>query len=526
MIARFFMLIAFIIATSSASFAAAPAELAQEGKLAEAVAAYRQAIGAASDNRERARLHRELGDIFAARDEYRAAAPEYQAALAFSQDFPEKDRLRMAVVMSWGGDYSAAIDEFTRIIIENPANLEARLGQARTLAWAGRHGEAVAEAELVLKQDPGNRDALLIKANVLKWQGKVRDSLPIYTGILKGGEDFDARIGLTYALLSAGERRGARASLELLKPAYPYQEKELRELAEALDRATRSNLDFRFSYYDDTDRNDVQRYSLTYKFWLADWNMGASYRHTDSRDPSRNNRAEEFTIQGYVRPLPELGIGGGVGFSQEADGGTTDFFTWNLAGDCSLLRGSAGIAASSYLFNDTAQLIESRIRVTAATLTTTQRLIDRLSLSGTYGFKEYSDDNRSHDFQLSSTVTILTGTPVVQAGYRFRYLDFDRQSGSGYFDPDDFISNQVFVNLSLEQGRFSSFLGGYGGVQSFRRGGSKASGDLFGGVSGLVGYRFMDRLTGEINGEFGNYALQTVTGFEYFQVGARLGLTF
>jgi hypothetical protein len=122
--------------------------------------------------------------------------------------------------------------------------------------------------------------------------------------------------------------------------------------------------------------------------------------------------------------------------------------------------------------------------------------------------------------------TLLTGNPHLRVGYRFRYLNFERQSRSGYFDPNDFMSHQIFVACSAETGRLYGYLEPYGGLQSFRRNGVRSNDDLFGGVSGTVGYRVTNNLRAEFNGEFGNYALQTAAGFEYYQIGGRLLISF
>jgi hypothetical protein len=99
--------------------------------------------------------------------------------------------------------------------------------------------------------------------------------------------------------------------------------------------------------------------------------------------------------------------------------------------------------------------------------------------------------------------------------------NYERQCGSGYFDPNDFMSHQFFVNVSLNRAHWYGYVEPYGGYQSFRRNNADSD-DLFGGVTGTVGYRFADYVKGELSGEFGNYAVQSASVFEYFLVGGRL----
>ena len=103
--------------------------------------------------------------------------------------------------------------------------------------------------------------------------------------------------------------------------------------------------------------------------------------------------------------------------------------------------------------------------------------------------------------------------------------NFDRQSGGGYFDPNDFMSHQAFATMSVEKDGFAAYLEPYIGVQSFRRYGDDST-DLIGGLSGTLGYQLAKSLRIEINGEYGNSAAETATGFEYFLVGARVRITF
>lgn len=512
---------------ASAANAATPAEIAAQGKFDEAVAAFRKAIDAAPDPAEKGRLHKELGDLYAAREDNKKAAAEFVQALRLYRGFTKSERLRMAVRISWGGYHDAALQEFTAILLEDPGAMEARLGRARTLAWAGKYGEAIAEADWILQQDPGNRAALLVKANCLRWQGNPKAAHAIITKLLQEGEDFDTRLGLAYALLAKGDRHGARQSAALLAPKYPYQEKEVKSLNEELERATASALDLRYSYYNDTDDNTVNRVGLSYATMLARLGVGFDYRHTDAEDTALHNSADDFSVRFSTKLADLVEIGGGAGFTLIHPVATSDttYFTGNARAVFDVLNGTAGTSFSRDIFTDTAQIIEHKIRIHNTAAFFSQRVADRLSLTGRYSYRDYSDDNSAHDVQLSPVYRVYAGNPAIGVGYRFRYLDFARQSGSGYFDPNDFISNGLFVSGYYERGGFYLYLEPYGGFQRFRRNGT-GSNDLFGSVTGSVGYKIGKHFLCEVNGEFGNYAVQTATGFEYHLAGARLQMLF
>jgi hypothetical protein len=122
---------------------------------------------------------------------------------------------------------------------------------------------------------------------------------------------------------------------------------------------------------------------------------------------------------------------------------------------------------------------------------------------------------------LSPVYTLYPKNPRINLGYRFRYLNFNRQSGSGYFDPNDFMANQIFISLNFEHDKFYLYLEPYGGYQSFRRYGDNNTG-FFGGGSGVFGFNLSKNVLLEASAEGGNYALGAAAGFNYYLVGFRL----
>ena len=174
---------------------------------------------------------------------------------------------------------------------------------------------------------------------------------------------------------------------------------------------------------------------------------------------------------------------------------------------------------------DPTQSGEITSALSSAGISASQRITQRFTLFGGYSWRDYSDDNSAHDLLIAPSYTLYTGDPTVRTGYRFRYLNFDRQSFGGYFDPNDFISHQLFVSVDWQLDRIFLYAEPYGGFQSFDRYGDHTD-DIFGGFSGTLGYRFTKRLTGEVNGELGNYALGATSGFEYYSVGTRFAYSF
>lgn len=202
----------------------------------------KKSIEITTDKAELGRLHKQLGDYYRFKNRLNEAAEEYSKALSLAREtLSLEDRRQIAVSLSWAGRLKESITELKAVIAQDPANVEARIHLARVLSWVGELAAAVKEADGVLRDSPGNRDAMLVKANALRWRGDVKMAIPLYRKLLEQREDFDARLGLSFALLAGGDIKGAREGLKVLqrsKPKFAYQEKELKELVKAVERAT------------------------------------------------------------------------------------------------------------------------------------------------------------------------------------------------------------------------------------------------------------------------------------------------
>jgi tetratricopeptide (TPR) repeat protein len=513
-----------LIGNAGLCLAAAPQEIAEREGNETTIESTLQSIAASNDDQEKALLHKKLGDLYVSREDFKNAAGEYIQALSLKNSFSARERIQMAVAISWGDRLSEAIAEFRSLLKQDPQDGEARIHLARTLSWSGEFDESLDVIEPVLRQDPGNKDALLIKANDLRWKGETGEALPLYRSILEKQEDFDARLGYAYALLDQEDEAAARESMALLKPAYPYQENELTKLKEAFNRpkpARQVQADIKFTHYRDTDRNEVERYMASFGFPAGRWKNVASYVHTEAHDDTRRNRADAVAGETRVQVTRRLAAGAGLGIIRYSGDGAADFLLGHLKADADMPWGSAGLSLSSEPLTDTAELIEKHMRFAAARAYLSRGLTDRLFLYGSYGYAYYSDDNKSHDLLLSPRYVLLEENPRLNIGYRFRYLDFDRQSFGGYFDPNHFLSHQIFVNGSFESGKYFGFAEVFVGQQSFTRYNVNHYDVIYGGTAN-IGYKLTQKVSVEVNGEAGNYALQSTAGFQSYQYGIRL----
>ncbi len=523
--AGFFMIIVLLFGNAGLCLAQAP-----EGNSNEAtIESYRKAIAGSKNDAEKADLFKKIGDLYVSQEDFKNAADQYIRALSLKKNFPEQERIRMAVSISWGDRPNEAVAEFRSIVREYPKNTDARIHLARTLSWAGRLDESLVEIDKVLDRHPQNKDALLIKANDLRWKGEIDKALPLYRSLLGQQEDFDARLGYTAALFAKGDESAARASMALLKPGYPYQERELQKLQEDITKPkSTSHGDAKFTHYRDTDGNEVNRYLASYDFSTGGWKNLFSYIHTTANDHTRRNDTD--SVSGEIRvPISRqitMGVGLGVIRYNYTDipsnnDNTSDLIIGHLKADAEFPGGSAGVALAREPLNETAELIAKRILFSTAGAHLSRNVTERLSLHGNYRYNSYSDENNSNDAQLALRYALVRENPRTAVGYRFRYLDFNRQSFGGYFDPSNFLSHQIFVNTSFEKGKFSGAAEVFAGHQSFTRYGI-GNNDIVSGGTASIDYQLAKNIVLGVNGEGGDYALQTSTGFRYHLFGARL----
>jgi tetratricopeptide (TPR) repeat protein len=514
MIVRSLLMIIILISACTSPILA---ESTGGGRDARSGELFSQATPSSGDVRGEALVRKERGDQYASQENYKQAAEEYVKALETDPGaFNASERLKMAVAVSWADRLDDAIHILRAILAEDPMNRPARVHLARVLSWADKLSEAEAEADLVLRDHPEDQEALLVKANVLRWRGDARASIPFYERALAKGESFDVRVGLANAYIALGDRKNAEESANLLKPQYPYQEKELKKLDEAFCGVKTSRPALGYSYYHDSDHNIVNSYALGYGLRLGTGEAGINYRSAHAKDPSRSVTAQDLLFTASGR-WGTTGAAAALGVSRPDGAG--DIAIGSTRVDQQTGWGAIGISLSRELMEDTAQLIENRIVRTTETLSLSQNIMQRTTLSESYAHASYSDSNHADDIRAGIRQAITLASPRVAAGYRFRYWNFERQSNGGYFDPNHFTSHQIFVALSAEQGGWYAYLEPSVGLQSFARNDQFSSSRVFYSVSASAGWTMKKCTSFEVNEEGGNYAGGTAVGFSYYLIG-------
>jgi len=231
-------------------------------------------------------------------------------------------------------------------------------------------------------------------------------------------------------------------------------------------------------------------------------------------------------LRGYTNPNESFGLGGRLGWAQTRDGKTSNFATGEIKLDVKIANSSVGASVTREVLTDSPELIENRIRATIAGLKLSQQFTERFSVHPSYWYRSFSDVNHAHDAQFTSQY-LLFFNPKVAVGHRFRYLNYDRQSGGAYFDPSDYYSNRGFVSFYLDRPGFYLFSDIFVGQQAFRRNRVRSEELVYGGA-GSIGYRPIRNLILEFSIEGGQFASGTASGagYSYLVLGPRCIVRF
>jgi hypothetical protein len=213
-----------------------------------------------------------------------------------------------------------------------------------------------------------------------------------------------------------------------------------------------------------------------------------------------------------------------AGLNRPGSGERPNLATGQFRLDAAVSNATIGAMADTDIINDTVNLIENRIRATNYSGYVSKPWTGRFSTYGMYTYKVYSDGNHAHDSQFSPQFKVKL-VPRLTFGYRFRFLDFVKQSGSGFFDPSNYTSHRLFSSLSFEKKKISTYFDVFGGKQRFVRY-DEPSDEWIVGASGAVAFKPISQLTIEVNGESGNFRADSVTGFKYTILGTRVLFRF
>ncbi len=187
---------------------------AREGRLADAEAAYRQAVAADSTN---VRAHESLATLLVRRGDPEGAIEHFGVAVRLA---PENARAHsdLGVLLADLGQNDRALEHLGRAVELDPGNGEARLGLGAVLAQTGNFEEAVVELLAALGQVPESRRTPRLHfglAEALVRTGRLEEAVPHYARAreLDPGQSL-AWLREATVLMGLGRFADARATLD------------------------------------------------------------------------------------------------------------------------------------------------------------------------------------------------------------------------------------------------------------------------------------------------------------------------
>lgn len=476
----------------------------------------------AADPVKEAETFKKLGDEHVAKDELRQAADAYEQALSLGRNqFTADECVRMAVVLSWDNRLPAAIRELRFVVERDPANQNARIQLARIYSWDGQFTRAIGIADSILANSPNDKETLMVKANALEWDDRFTEAIPIYRSIIGRDGDFDARIGLAFSLLYGGNRAAAQHEAETLDAADDRQRRQLQRLSDAIARETRPRMEIGYDFYSDSDESHSGRYWARSGFAVGNHDLSVELGR---RDVSGGFQADDASFHADFNATGVLGVGAGVGVTRLRGADTAQFPTGFVQLHERLHRTSISGMMSTEILTETSELIANRVRRSSAGGEISHKITSLWSVSGAYNHFRFSDQNAANDAQVRTEVAVRVA-PRIAFGYQLRFLDYDTQSGSGYFDPDNFVSHRLSASVDLDRRKFFVFVQVYGGHQKYVRNDFRTSEWVKGGRA-TFGIKFSQKLAVAVNIAGSDFSTGSVSGYRFFTTGTKVSYRF
>lgn len=429
-------------------------------------------------------------------------------------------RFELIQALAWCEGQTQAIDALFDLLEQYPGMLEARLFLAKLLAWNGRMLQAQAAAQQVLAQDAGNREARLIQANAASWRGDFSTALPIYEGLLTEEEEFEARLGYSYALLASGNYEQAKYSRWWLYAAEASRAHTVFELNQALINRARRSITAATEYL--TDKGDIQRVDRILSLNLPFERSGLTLelRRQSASDPwTQGERLlEGLTLGGHWRRNSAWTLSAALGrvrndvSETHAElGSLLQYRRWLW--DVTLLR---------ELYDDTAAILDNHILRHEFYNHLQYTVNDWVRLNNELRATRYSDDNQSYEAVLRARYALKLLKPRVELGYMYHQQGFERQSGGGYFAPDKTHSHRLTLGFITSSNGFEGSGEIFYGHQRTAIGGIEGEEEIAGLTLDLR-YTVASTLALDLSLEGGDFALSKPEGYYYWL--AQLGVS-
>lgn len=459
-----------------------------------------------------------LGRLLKSRGRYAEAARLFQRAAGLSGG-AERVRLKTeaATALARSKRYGESIGLYREALEEAPQNRGARIGLARTLGWAGRYGESIEEYKKVLDRNPSDREAGAGLAKVLAWKGDYDGSIAVYKGILaEDPGNTGATLGLATVLWWKGETREALKKTRQIRSIDPSN-REAKGLEKRLRSARGPKVSFYYTDADDSDSNHLKVFK-THAFFTGGHKLKFDLDYSVFEADRFDDRSRAKVLTGG---LTSRGLDKKTTLKARlalVSIDTPSNPTSHMAGGLSVRRVftkrlRAGLSYSHSPLLDTAQLIRNNIRVDGFSAHLAYDAgFAAFGAAASYG--DYSDGNSRQGFSLKvhRLLRYFGKNPALTGGYRLDYRAFDKDLNSGYFDPGNFISNTLYLEVKgkVFNGRLEYRGEAEAGLQSYSSKSEYLSRFYIQAIAHIT-----DNINVDLSYKFSRSALESTSGFRY-----------
>jgi len=458
---------------------------------------------------------------------------------------------RLALILSWENRLDESIAAYRQLLEVDPSDDDAKLGLAEVLAWRGKMKEARAIYQPLIDAKDHAVEAAAGMADVAAWEGNLDEAARRYRQVLKADPGNEkAALGLARVHHWQGKDRIAVMEADQALENFP-DSKEAKKVHREIHDPLRPALSLSFDRILDTDSNDLSvsragmnihadpqstvdfiysRHDARFRCDVAGHCPGVL---SGSPPPATvvnrdvETRGESVAAVYATRFSDVLYLNGRIGADRQEsfDGNDLTRVTGSASLDVYPIQamGFGGSVTRESLF-DTARLIDGHIRMHTMNGRYDWRFAPRWRWRVGAGHAWFSDDNERNLAYTSVEWQVPVPRPRFRLTGSSRWLSYDRNLDSGYFDPRRYWANLLTASVAGDFHRRTFYYSAdvTGGFQTI----DSADRDSVFGYELLAGWNVSRRLAFEATYGRTNYAQQIATGYESHHYGCLLRIVF
>ncbi len=396
----------------------------------------------------------------------------------------------------------------------------------QALIWNKKYSTSQTKIEELNKQYTNENWLLALSATLAIYKSNFKESIQYYESILvNDAKSFDGNLGIANAYYASGEIdksiKAVYQTLEIFK-----NQNDAMNFLKKLNEEHTPTLEEKLSYSFDNGNNTALTsrtqiiVPLSTKWFV---NTTYQYRKTENTVTNVNANANDFLIGTTYKFHPKISfnIDGGI----TAASSTTTSYTSLLFNSFFKIKPlklqDLEVGYKRDLQNFNTDLIDKKIA--ANNYYFNYNIGSNIKLGWfTQYFYTTQSDNNTRNLLFTSLYYSFLSKPVLKGGFNYQYISFKNQVPTIYFSPNQFNAYEVFIELLKDEKITESNSLFYNlniatGFQYIEKLDKQSTYR----IQAKLGYKFSDRLLGNIYGLKSNIASAAASGFTYTEIGFR-----